>query len=296
MKISGFTFIRNGIALQYPFVESIQSILPICDEFVVAVGNSDDGTREVIEKIHPQKIRIIDTVWDETKRQGGKILAEPTNIAFDAITGDWGFYLQGDEVIHENDLPKIKEAAEKYLNDASIDGLLFKWLHFFGNYDYIAKPFSRGAYPFEVRMIKNNKSIRSYLDAQGFRKFSSDNPKKGQRLQVKKVEATVYHYGKVRGPVSELERAKSFNRLWHDDEWVKKFSEGKDEFDYVTKFPLEKFKGSHPAVMKERISNVNWNFIPDKKNIQIPFKYKLQNELQAITGWRPFEFTNYKVV
>jgi glycosyltransferase involved in cell wall biosynthesis len=296
MKISGFTFIRNGIKLQYPFVESIQSILSLCDEVVVAVGNSDDGTREAVEKIHPSKIRIIDTVWDETKREGGKILAEQTNVAFDTIKGDWGFYLQGDEVIHENDLPKIEESARKYLNDDSVDGLLFKWLHFFGNYYYIAKPFSRGAYPFEVRLIKNDKSIRSYLDAQGFRKFSSGNSENGQRLRVKKIEATVFHYGKVRGPVSELERAKSFNRLWHDDEWVKKFSAGKDEFDYVTKFPLEKFSGSHPAVMKERIGRAYWNFIPDKKNIQVPFKYKLQNRLQSITGWRPFEFRNYKVV
>ncbi|MFI5134950.1 MAG: glycosyltransferase family 2 protein [Chitinophagales bacterium] len=296
MKISGFTFIRNGIQLRYPFIESIQSILPLCDEMIVAVGNSSDGTRDAIVKLQSEKIKIIDTVWDESQRESGKILPQQTDIAFDAITGDWGFYLQGDEVIHENDLQKISDAAKKNLNEHSADGLLFKWLHFFGSYDYIAKPMSRGAYPFEVRLIKNSKEIRSYRDAQGFRKFSHDASEKMTRLRVKKIDATVYHYGKVRGPVDELERAKSFNRLWHDDEWIRNFSEGKNQYEYVSKFPLVKFTGTHPAVMKERITVTNWNFIPDKKNIQIPFKYKMLNALQSAGGWRPFEFRNYVVV
>src|SRR5262249_42932741 len=140
---------------------------------------------------------IIDTVWDESFREGGKILAQQTNIAFDSISGDWGFYLQGDEVIHENDLQKISEAAKKHLNDHSVDGFLLKWIHFFGSYDYIAKPFSRGAYPYEVRLIRNSKEIRSYRDAQGFRKFSEDKPDVAKPLRVKKIDATVFHYGKV---------------------------------------------------------------------------------------------------
>jgi hypothetical protein len=44
MKVAGFTFIRNAVKNDYPVVEAITSILSICDEFVVALGNSDDGT------------------------------------------------------------------------------------------------------------------------------------------------------------------------------------------------------------------------------------------------------------
>ena len=40
MRVSGFTFIRNAIHYDYPIVEAIHSILPLCDEVVVAVGNS----------------------------------------------------------------------------------------------------------------------------------------------------------------------------------------------------------------------------------------------------------------
>src|SRR4030095_2875457 len=217
MKISGFTFIRNGIKLQYPFIESIRSMLPLCDEIIVAVGSSNDGTRNAIEELNSGKIRIIDTTWDESLRTGGKILAQQPNIAFDAITGDWGLYLQGDEVIHEKDIPIIKQAAEKYLDDEKTDALLFPYYHFYGNYDYIAKPNTRGTYPYEVRMVRNNKLIRSFLDAQGFRKFSStDALARGAtpaRLNVKKIDAHIYHYGKVRGPREELERSKDFHRL-----------------------------------------------------------------------------------
>ncbi len=299
MKISGFSFIRNGIKLRYPFIQSIQSILPLCDEFIIAVGNSDDGTREAIETIASSKIKIIDTIWDDSLREGGKILAQQTDIAFNEISGDWGFYLQGDEVVHENDLQKIKDEAIKYLNEKKIDGLLFSWLHFFGNYNYVAKQKSRGIYPYEVRMIKNNKLIKSFRDAQGFRKYSS-TPKSQQRknpelLNVKKIDATIFHYGKVRGPVQELERAKSFHSLWHSDDWLKTNLGAQTEFDYRCKFPLEQFKGLHPAIMNEKIENENWNFIPEKKNIQIPLKYKLLNSIESLTGIRPFEFKNYKL-
>ncbi|MCB0747493.1 MAG: hypothetical protein KDC90_08515, partial [Ignavibacteriae bacterium] len=67
MKISGFSFVRNGVSLYYPIVESIKSILPIVDEFIIAVGQSKEGddTREKIAKINDPKVKIIDTVWEE---------------------------------------------------------------------------------------------------------------------------------------------------------------------------------------------------------------------------------------
>ena len=64
MKVSGFTFIRNAIKYDYPIAEAIKSILPICDEVVVAVGKSDDETLSLVKGIDP-KVRVIDTVWDE---------------------------------------------------------------------------------------------------------------------------------------------------------------------------------------------------------------------------------------
>ena len=161
MKVAGFTIIRNATKFDFPIVEAINSILPICDRVFVAVGNSEDNTLERIRNINPEKIEIIETVWDDSLRDGGKVLAVETNKAFKAITDeyDWAFYIQGDEVIHEKYLNTVKQSMEKYLNETDIDGLLFKYLHFYGSYDYVGN--SSKWYPFEIRVIRNNKNIYS---------------------------------------------------------------------------------------------------------------------------------------
>src|SRR5215207_8727233 len=110
MTLSGFTFCRNMVRYDYPVVESIRSILPIVDEFVVNVGRCEDGTLELIRSIDSPKIRIVESVWDETLRKDGIIYSQQTNIALSHCAGDWAFYLQADEVIHEQDLPGILEA------------------------------------------------------------------------------------------------------------------------------------------------------------------------------------------
>ena len=159
MKVTGFTFIKNAIKYDYPVVEAIQSILPLCDDFVVAVGKSDDDTLALIQSISTDKIKIIETVWDETKRVGGQVLAIETDKAFQAITSDsdWAFYIQGDEVIHEKYHAVIKENMLKYKEEQTVDGLLFKYLHFYGSYDYVVV--SSNFYKHEIRVIKNNKKI-----------------------------------------------------------------------------------------------------------------------------------------
>ena len=206
MKVTGFTFIKNAIKYDYPVGEAIQSILPLCDDFVVAVGKSDDDTLALIQSISPDKIKIIETVWDETKRVGGQVLAIETDKAFQAITSDsdWAFYIQGDEVIHEKYHAVIKENMLKYKEEQTVDGLLFKYLHFYGSYDYVVV--SSNFYKHEIRVIKNNKKIYSYRDAQGFRKNNNE------KLQVKLIDAYVYHYGWVKEPKAMQEKQKTFQK------------------------------------------------------------------------------------
>jgi hypothetical protein len=174
MKVTGFTFIRNAIKYDYPVVEAIKSIMPVCDDFVVAVGKSDDQTLELIRGIDKSKIKIIETVWDDSLREGGQVLADETNKAFKAIDSesDWCFYIQGDEVMHEKYLPIVRGGMEKYLNHKSVDGLLFDYLHFYGSYDYVGEAYRW--YRREIRIIRNDKKIYSYRDAQGFRKDETD--------------------------------------------------------------------------------------------------------------------------
>jgi hypothetical protein len=286
-KISGFTIVRNALKYDYPIVESINSILPIVDEYVVAVGNSEDETLELILSINSPKIKIIETIWDETLREGGKVLADETNKAFDAISidTDWCFYLQGDEVVHEKYYNEILASCSKYLDEKKVEGMLFDYQHFYGNYDFVGD--SRTWYRNEIRIIRNDKTIRSYRDAQGFRK-------NGEKLFVKKVDASIYHYGWVKDPHSQSQKQKKFHQMWHDDEWIKNNVSEANEYDYSIIDSLKKFEGTHPEVMVNRLQKMNWQFHFDIRKKKFKLKDWLLYQFEKITGERLFEYKNYK--
>jgi glycosyltransferase involved in cell wall biosynthesis len=287
MKVSGFSFIRNAVKYDYPIVEAIKSILPLCNEFIVAVGDSDDDTEELISSIQSKKIRIIRTKWDDSLREGGRVLAEETNKALNEISSDsdWAFYIQGDEVMHEQYQDVVREGMEKYLDDKRVEGLLFRYLHFYGSYDYVGD--SRRWYRKEVRIIRNIPGMHSFRDAQGFRKNN-------KLLKVKEIDAYMYHYGWVRPPEIQQSKIESFNKLWHSDKWVETNIPRVDEFDYTQIDSLAKFKGTHPGVMKERIEKINWNFSFDPTLKKLSVKSRFLHSIEKATGWRLGEYKNYR--
>ena len=287
MKISGFTIVRNAIKFDYPVVESIRSVLPLCDEMIVAVGKSDDDTLQLIRAIQSPKIKIIETVWDERIRKGGKLLAVETDKAFAAIApdSDWAFYIQADEVLHEKYIPALKEAMQNWKDDKRVEGLLFHYTHFYGSYDYVAD--SRKWYRKEIRVIRNDKKISSWLDAISFRK-------EGSKLNVKPVDAHIYHYGWVKPPAAQQEKQKSFHKMWHDDEWMKKHIAPSVEFDYSDIDSLARFPGTHPDVMQERIRSKNWKVELDISLKKFSLKGRLLYLFEKITGWRIGEYRNYR--
>jgi hypothetical protein len=288
MKISGFTIIKNAVKNDYPIVEAITSILPVVDEMIVLVGDSDDGTEELIHHIPSDKIRIHRSVWDPAVVLGGEILAIETNKAFDLVPADsdWAFYIQGDEVIHEQYHAAIRQAAEQYKNDLSVEGLLFNYLHFYGTYDYVGD--SRRWYNKEIRMIRNDKSIRSYRDAQGFRKA-------GHKLRVKQIEAFVYHYGWVKSPKQMLEKQRNFVKLWSDETQLSSLAV-QELFDFSNFDSLQKFMGTHPAVMFPRVAAQNWQVKLDVSKKKFSLKDKLLYWVEQKTGKRLFDYQNYKII
>jgi glycosyltransferase involved in cell wall biosynthesis len=288
MKVAGFTFIRNAVRYDYPVVESITSLLPLVDELVVCVGDSADNTLELIESIGSPKIKIIHSVWDDSLREGGKILAIETNKALAAVAhdADWCFYLQGDEVLHEEDYESIRNAMSCYKDDAKVEGLLFNYRHFYGSYQYLGN--SRKWYRHEIRIVRNNIGVHSYKDAQGFRI-------KNRMLNVKLVDAFIYHYGWVKNPNQQTEKQKNFHKLWHSDETVKNMVQA-DEYDYNSIDSLALFQGKHPKVMDNRISKMDWDFQFDISKVKMNFKYRILNFLEKITGHRFFEYKNYRKI
>lgn len=287
MKVAGFTIIRNAEKFDYPVKESILSVLPLVDIFIVSIGQSEDNTEAIIHSINSNKIQVVHSVWDDSLRAGGKLLSIETNKAKAHIPSDvdWCFYIQSDEVIHEQDYEKIYASMQKYLNDNRVEGLLFNYHHFFGNYDYVAV--SRKWYRKEIRIIRNHSDILSYKDAQGFRK--KDNSK----LKVINTDAYIYHYGWVRHPQAQLEKQKHFHKMWHDDEWVKDNIDEQKVLKYEVHDILEQFKGTHPLVMQERIKKYNWHFDYDKNKIKLSLKENFLYYIENLTGWRVGEYKNY---
>ncbi|MGH7412459.1 MAG: glycosyltransferase [Candidatus Methylomirabilis sp.] len=269
VSISGFTFCRNVVAFDYPIVESIHSILPIVDEYVVNVGRSDDGTLDLLRSIRDPKIKIVETEWDETLRRDGLIFSQQTNLALAQCKGDWAFYLQADEVVHEDDLGSVLNSLEQVNPRHDVLGLLFRYLHFKGDY-WSIDPWS---YHWEVRLIRNDGRLRSIIDACGFGRVddpSARNLKDGPRRRLARSGARIFHYGHVKDP-AVLVRKKRYQASRQVVPESDRRMLDREAWEFETYDILKEFRGTHPAVMVERVSRsarlrprrnrwLNWRF------------------------------------
>ena len=239
MKVSACTFIRNGQILGYPFVESIQSVLPIVDEFVIVVGQGDDDTLSVLQNLNEPKIRLIETVWNDHMRVKGYVYGQQKMIAQFACTGDWIFYLEADEVVHENDLPTIRASMQQYLHDERVEALIFDYLHFYGNANtYLWSP---GWYRRAPRIIKA--SVRSYAPDGLFWLVLASN-KHGRYPKAVHTGATMYHYGWVRSEAQMNLKASRVEKYWSKQNAAIDYREMDGRI-------LREFTGTHPAVMQD---------------------------------------------
>jgi glycosyltransferase involved in cell wall biosynthesis len=253
MKVSGFTFCRNAVRYDYPVVESIRSILPIVDEFIVNVGRCDDGTLELIKSIGDHKIRIVESVWDEQLKKDGLIYSQQTNIALSRCTGDWALYLQADEVIHERDFETILRSLRREVGNPAVLGFTFRYLHFYGDYGSCNPWFYHRA----VRAIRNDGQVESCGDAVGFSlKADGGFLQSVHKDRVRPSGATIYHYGYVKSARVLLEKVRRQVPVYHGDhpnEELRRLLE-KEAYGFEDYNIMKNFSGSHPAVMQERVS------------------------------------------
>lgn len=311
MKISGFTFTKNATKLYYPVKASIESLLPLVDEFIVALGdcNPDDKTEEEIKSIQSDKIKVIHTKWDLKRYPNGQEYAHQTDIAKEACSGDWLFYIQSDEVVHEKYLAVIKENCEKYLNDREVEGFLFKYKHFWGDYDHYLV--SHSWYPREIRIIRNDPQIHSWRDAQSFRRIPDFDGKDYYqkentfKLNVVEIDAFIFHYGFVRPPFLMQKKGKNHNTNYagklSTDEM---FKDESDVFDYGNLGKLKVYKETYPKAMEKFIQKFDWkdqlhyeNYTRTTKlQKHEKLKYRLLTLIEQIflNGNLLFGFKNYK--
>jgi len=297
MTISGFTMVRNATKLYFPIKESIASILPIVDEFIVALGKGDDDdkTEEEILSLQSPKIKIFHREWDAALYKDGKIFAHETNIALNECIGDWCFYLQADEVIHEKDLSYIQQACQHFLTDIRVDGFTLKYHHFFGDYHHYLP--IHGWCRNEIRIVRNNIGVYSYNDANTFRK--GDN----EKLNIIALNAHVYHYGWVRPPAL-MQKKKNVQDSIHAGS--KEIVTKEEVFTYGNLSKVPQYKGSHPKVMQERIKNLFWTnelsfekvklLRPKMKHEKLKYKLLSFFENKILGGKQLFGYKNWKKI
>lgn len=291
MRISGFSFVRNAVDLYYPVVESIRSALRICDEFVIAAGDSTDGTTELLRSIGDPRVKIIETVWDQEQFVRGASNAVQTNIALDACTGDWAFYLQADEVVHEEDLGRLGERLRVYRDDPRVDGLVFEYLHFYADYDHYQT--SHNWYRREVRLVRNGRGIRSWKSAQGFRQ------RDGSKLRVVPADARIFHYGWVRPPRRMTRKARALAEVHLGAERARAHVPDIDAgYDFGRLHGRVRFTGTHPAVMRERIAGCDWHVHPTttQRKHDRPAMRMLSWLENRVLGFRIAEHRNYRLL
>lgn len=307
MKISGFSICRNADKLYYPIRESITSLLPIVDEFVVAVGKSDqdDHTLERIRSIHDSKIRIIETGWDLEAFPKGTVHAQQTDLAKSHCTGDWLFYLQADEVLHETYHEQVLRCCTERLDDPDVEGFLFDYIHFWGDYGHYQDAHSW--YDREIRIIRNRPDIHSWMSAQSFRVIPgfdgrSYREKRGTRkLKVVDSGARIHHYGWVRPPEVMTKKMNELDRIHSHS--TTRFT---GVMNYGDLSNLPRFTGTHPAVMKDWIARFNWQEQLDRwqqnhsgqffKHDRLRVKLLTLLEQRFFAGKRIFGSKNYDLV
>jgi len=239
MKISAFTFIRNGQILGYPFLQSIKSILSIVDEFVINVGSGEDNTLEIIHSINDKKIRVIESHWNNNMQDRGYVYGQQKMIAQFNCTGDWAFYIEGDEVYHENDLEQIKSSMKLYLNDPNVEAIALNFHHFYGNANSVLN--SPGWYRSEARIIKN--SIRSYAP-DGLFWLILDSNKKGRYPKAKNIGVSCYHYGWVRTENQMNLKSNKVQKYWGGEPVIIDYSQ-------MDQSIITEFQGSHPKIIQD---------------------------------------------
>jgi len=274
MKVSAFTFIKNGQILGYPFIQSIQSILPIVDEFVINVGESEDDTLTIIQSIKSPKIRIIQSKWNDNMHDRGYVYGQQKMIAQFNCTGDWAFYIEGDEVYHEDDLDKIRASMQAHVDNPGVEALVFDFYHFYGNSNsYLDSP---GWYRSEARIIKN--SIRSYAP-DGLFWLVLDSNKKGRYPKAKHMGVHCYHYGWVRSEEQMNLKSEKVQQYWGG-------KPNKIDYSQMDQSIIKEFSDTHPKIVQDwlpkdiGVYKTDSSYQPTKKQK----KHRLMLKIEKLFG------------
>jgi hypothetical protein len=278
MKIIGFTYVSNSILSELPVTESINSILPLCDEFYVLVGKSEDNTANVIQRIDSPRLRIF---------QVSSIIAAELNGLLNVLSrqrADWLFYLKPSEIVHEKDLKALSDVMSANLHDPSVDGLLFNQMHFIGSYEYIGK--NNNWNKQSVRILRPSADLLPTRGGEGFLK--NNHP-----LNVKPTGIYLYNYRYISAPFIPSRYRMIRNQVTVSGQ---KNAVTSSEADFSIADNTKRFTGSHPAVMQSLISKVNWKFTFDPTKRKSSLRRVVKLFLGKLAGLKPAVYKTYRII
>lgn len=276
-RVFGFTLLRNAVKYDYCFKESLESLLNVCEDVTIAFDRGEDETEKILNQL--PRLHLVDSSWNMQKREGGIVLSEQTNIALEKLRKDkidienaWGFYLQADEVLHEEDRELILKDIE-LADQFHYDAISFRYLHFWQSHHSIA--INKKWYPQEVRAVKLKTNIESWGDAQGFR----------NQNKIYQSEARIFHYGHVREEDKYLSKKADILKMYHSDQKLSKYKRREKKFDSLTE--TLPYWGPQPHWMKERVLRLGEDWLSHKSEevfiVGDPALYssKLKNNIHA---------------
>ncbi|NJO16697.1 MAG: glycosyltransferase [Thioploca sp.] len=277
MQVSGFSFIRNGTLLGYPYLESLRSLLPLCDEVIVAVGQGQDDTLTRLQTLGEPKLKLIETTWNESMQDRGYVYAQQKMIAQFNCQGDWAFYLEGDEVLHEQDLATLQATLQQYVDNPKVEALVFDYFHFYGSPDMMAT--SPGWYRRAPRVIRNH--LRNY-SPDGLFFVIMDKNKQGRYPNAALANIPIYHYGHVRSVAKMQSKIQQVSQYWGHTPPT--FS----SYGNIDPHALSPFTGTHPAVMQSWLAqqaephlilNPHYQITPRER------RHRWMMRLEQLFGW-----------
>jgi len=195
MSLGGNVCIRDGNRLDYPWRESIESLLPVCDLVVVCDASSTDGTLEEIRAWceREPKLRLCCYPWTDPKGDI-EFWVNWLNFCREHVPCTHHIQLDADEVLDERSYPAVRE----YARDAPGHTVRCKRLNFWRDHRHLI-PHGVCLGHEVIRLAPQ----RMWLPSDGA------HPKGIEAVMMAvNSRITVFHYGFLRNPDAYFAKSK----------------------------------------------------------------------------------------
>jgi glycosyltransferase involved in cell wall biosynthesis len=288
MLVSGLTIVRNGVRLNYPFMEAIRSALDICDEYIVVAGDSDDETLERLHSIDDPRLRIVNSHWSPWVRPGKYLLAQQTNVGLGLCRGRWCLYLQANEVIHENSLPRLRELMEQQADNLEVEAFLLERLTLWADYRTCVAVYPR-RFKYSLRIVRNHIGMYSIRDAMSFAVFDNFSIH-GRFPRAMDSGEDVYRYGYVHSPRQQaVKLSEAVHKFDADD-----LPSDDYHYHFYPRQFLARYDGPHPSVMADRIDCWPENEILDLDRCRTELRLDERKRLWENWAYSRFGFPRWR--